>query len=52
MAREKFEWHFTHFLKDGTPFKKGMQLPDTPENRATIERVREICRKSLEKQRR
>jgi hypothetical protein len=52
MAREKFEWHFTHFLKDGTPFKKGMQFPDTPENRATIERVREICRKSLEKQRR
>jgi hypothetical protein len=52
MAREKFEWKITHFLKDGTPLTKGMQFPDTPENRETLERVREICRKALEKQRR
>lgn len=50
MASRKFEWHITHYLKDGTELKPGMQFPDTPENRATIERVREICRKSLEKQ--
>jgi hypothetical protein len=52
MSSRKFEWKITHFLKDGTPLTKGMQFPDTPENRETLERVREICRKALEKQRR
>lgn len=46
----EIKWNIRHYLKDGTPFKKGMQFPDTPANRATIERVREICRRGLEKQ--
>lgn len=41
-------WKVSHYLRDGTELKPGMQFPDNPENRATIERVRAICRKALE----
>jgi hypothetical protein len=41
------EWNIRHFLKDGTEIKKGDQFPDTAENRATIERVRELCQRHL-----
>lgn len=43
------KWKIRHFLRDGTEIKKGDQFPDTPENRATIERVRDICRRYLER---
>jgi hypothetical protein len=43
------KWNVRHFLKDGTELKPGMQFPDNPENRETIERVREICRASIER---
>jgi hypothetical protein len=45
----KTMWNIRHFLKDGTELKPGMQFPDTPENQATIERVREICRRGIER---
>ena len=45
MGSRKLEWKVTHFLKDGTELKPGMQFPDTPENRATLERVRALCQK-------
>lgn len=38
------EWKITHHLRDGTELKPGQQFPDTAENRATLERVRAICR--------
>ena len=45
----EIKWNIRHFLKDGTEIHKGDQFPDTPENRATIERVRDICRRYLER---
>ena len=42
------QWNIRHVLKDGTELHPGDQFPDNPENRATIERVRAICRKALE----
>lgn len=45
----EIKWNVRHFLKDGTELKPGMQFPDTAENRETIERVREICRKGVER---
>lgn len=32
-------WRIEHYLKDGTKLEPGMQIPDTPENRATIMRA-------------
>jgi hypothetical protein len=43
------KWEVRHYLKDGTELKPGMQFPDTPENQATIEPVREICRRGIER---
>lgn len=37
-------WNIRHRLKDGTELKPGMQFPDTPANRATLDRVWAICR--------
>ena len=44
----EIQWKIRHFLKDGTELTPGMQFPDTPVNRATIERIREICRRYRE----
>lgn len=40
----EIKWNIRHYLKDGTELKPGMRFPDTPENRATLERVRTLCR--------
>ena len=41
----EIKWNIRHFLKDGTEIHPGDQFPDTAENRATVERVREICQR-------
>ena len=35
----EIKWKIEHYLKNGTRLEKGMQIPDTPENRATIMRA-------------
>lgn len=40
----KINWNIRHVLKDGTELRPGMQFQDTEENRATIERLRDILR--------
>lgn len=41
----EIKWNIRHTLKDGTELKPGMQFPDTPETRATLQRVWEICQR-------
>ena len=39
----EIKWNIRHYLKDGTELKPGMQFPDTPANKARLQRVMALC---------